>query len=117
MPGHPTLVIRNKRIINIASFSRILFIFLFMICNVQFKDSYGNPLDRSLPILIRSDVLYFIILFVFSLSNGYISSLLLMITPELVDDDEKELSGSIMVIYLYKIIIYLNDNIYKNQLE
>ena len=88
-----------------------------MICNVQFKDSYGNPLDRSLPILIRSDVLYFIILFVFSLSNGYISSLLLMITPELVDDDEKELSGSIMVIYLYKIIIYLNDNIYKNQLE
>lgn len=97
MPGYPKFVIRNTKIINVTSFSRILFIFLFMICNVQFKDTYGNPLDRSVPILIRSDVLYFIILFAFSLSNGYISSLLLMITPDLVDDDEKELSGSIMV--------------------
>ncbi|ORX44347.1 hypothetical protein BCR36DRAFT_586206 [Piromyces finnis] len=100
MPGHPKLIIRNKRIINIVSFSRILFIFLFMVCNVQFKDNYGNSLDRSLPILVRSDILYFIILVVFSISNGYISSLLLMITPELVDDDEKELSGSIMVFVL-----------------
>jgi len=100
IPGYPKFVIKSTRIINTASFSRILFIFLFMICNVQFKDTYGNPLDRTLPILIRSDLLYFIILFIFSLSNGYISSLLLMITPDLVNDDEKELSGSIMVFVL-----------------
>ncbi|ORX87080.1 hypothetical protein BCR32DRAFT_228384 [Anaeromyces robustus] len=100
MPGHPKFIVRNTKIINTASFSRIIFIFLFMICNVQFKDTYGNPLDRSLPILVQSDFLYFVILFVFSLSNGYISSLLLMITPDLVDDNEKELSGSIMVFVL-----------------
>jgi len=100
MPGYPKFVIRNTRIINMASFSRIIFILLFMVCNVQFKDSYGNPLDRTLPIIIRSDLLYFVILAIFSVSSGYISSLLLMITPDLVEDDEKELSGSIMVFVL-----------------
>jgi len=109
LPGHPRFVLTNTKIINTASFSRILFIFLFMICNVQFKDTYGNPLERTLPILVQSDFIYFVILFVFSLSNGYISSLLLMITPDLVDNDEKELSGSIMVrkiIIIYVFIFY-----------
>jgi len=100
LPGHPKFVLTNTKVINTASFSRILFILLFMICNVQFRGTYGEPLERSLPILVQSDFVYFVILFVFSLSNGYISSLLLMITPDLVDDDEREISGTIMVFVL-----------------
>jgi equilibrative nucleoside transporter 1/2/3 len=60
------------------SFSRILFIPLFLMCNVQRSPTSSS----SLPI-INSDVVFILILLAFGVSNGYICSMCMMAAPSL----------------------------------
>ncbi|THH08185.1 hypothetical protein EW146_g9079 [Bondarzewia mesenterica] len=71
--SYPTLLIWSAKRLGMLSLLRTLFIPLFLACNVQ-----RDPSTPSAPPLINSDVLFMLILLVFGLSNGYVSSLCMM---------------------------------------
>ncbi|KAF8510363.1 nucleoside transporter-domain-containing protein [Hysterangium stoloniferum] len=61
------------------SLGRTLFIPLFLLCNVQNPSSpLAAPPDG---VIINSDTLFFTILLFFGITNGYISSLIMMVVP------------------------------------
>ncbi|CAO3646216.1 unnamed protein product [Cunninghamella echinulata] len=77
----------------VLSVLRTLFIPLFLICNVVIST------ERLMPVLIQSDVLYFIIILIFSISNGWIGSLTMMAAPQqsfICTSNQKSKIGSIM---------------------
>ncbi|CAM0143148.1 unnamed protein product [Umbelopsis sp. WA50703] len=74
------------------SLARTAVVPLFLICNVV-------TADKTLSVVINSDVAYFILLMVFSTSNGWVGSLCMMAIPDLsvlTTPEEKSLAGSIM---------------------
>lgn len=69
------LVWSSRRLL-IMSLARTLCIPVFLMCNVQ-RSSTGEPSTA----IISSDVLFMLILLVFGMSNGYVSSLCMMAAP------------------------------------
>ncbi|EIN10375.1 hypothetical protein PUNSTDRAFT_65468 [Punctularia strigosozonata HHB-11173 SS5] len=76
--GFHRFVIWSARRLLALSVLRTLFIPLFLMCNVT--RSAALP---PIPPVINSDWLFMLILFLFGLSNGYISSLCMMAAPSL----------------------------------
>jgi equilibrative nucleoside transporter 1/2/3 len=60
------------------SLMRVLFIPLFLMCNIQ----RSGPSPSS-SVIINSDVLFMLILLAFGLSNGYVCSMCMMAAPSL----------------------------------
>ncbi|KAJ4472135.1 nucleoside transporter-domain-containing protein [Lentinula aciculospora] len=81
----PRLLVWSAKRLLALSLSRTLFIFLFLMCNIQ-RPSQTSPnfsnLYTTTP-LINSDSLFMLILFLFGLSNGYVASLCMMSAPSL----------------------------------
>ena len=76
------------------SLARVSFIPLFLFSN-------ANPLDRvHTQVLFNSDIAYIIIMALFSLSNGYISSICMMSAPQLCKGEEAQTAASMMVALL-----------------
>ena len=76
------------------SSARLLFIPLFLCCNVR-------PGDRSItPVVFESDVIYMLIMAVFSLSNGYISSICMVAAPQVVRPEEAQTAAALMAALL-----------------
>ncbi|XP_041803930.1 equilibrative nucleoside transporter 1-like [Chelmon rostratus] len=71
---------------------RIIFIPLFMLCNVQPR--------HYLPVLFSHDAWYIIFMIVFSFSNGYLASLCMCYGPKKVPQHEAETAGAIMAFFL-----------------
>jgi len=82
----------------IASACRLVFFPLFLLSNIVIKDQNPGPIDIT-P-LITSDTAYLIIMALFALTNGYISSLSMMYAPQRVEDIDKEIVGPMMVFFL-----------------
>ncbi|CAO3651366.1 unnamed protein product [Mucor hiemalis] len=79
--------------LSLLSFSRTVFIPLFLVCNVIVSDT------RSLPVIIQSDFLYFLLIWIFAVTNGWICSLAMMSAPQLKSihsNAEKAMVGSVM---------------------
>ncbi|KAJ9120742.1 hypothetical protein QFC22_002673 [Naganishia vaughanmartiniae] len=96
LPTIPLLFLQDAKHVMCASLARTLFIPVFMLCNTALRSS-GNPTGSP---LINSDILYFVIVFLFGASNGWISSLSMIIasSPSLnpaIEHDEKEIAGSL----------------------
>lgn len=71
---------------------RIVFVPLFMLCNVQ---------PRSfMPVLFNHDAWYIIFMILFSFSNGYLASLCMCFGPKKVAPHEAETAGAIMAFFL-----------------
>ncbi|KAI8577593.1 hypothetical protein K450DRAFT_282521 [Umbelopsis ramanniana AG] len=82
----------NPKLLTFYSLLRTTCIPLFLFCNVV-------AADKTLPVLINSDFVYFMLLILFSLTNGWIGSLCMMAIPDLSSlgtPEEKSLGGSIM---------------------
>ncbi|KAG2182695.1 hypothetical protein INT44_005675 [Umbelopsis vinacea] len=82
----------NSKLLTFYSLLRTTCIPLFLFCNVV-------AADKTLPVLINSDFVYFMLLILFSLTNGWIGSLSMMAIPDLsslATPEEKSLGGSIM---------------------
>jgi equilibrative nucleoside transporter 1/2/3 len=77
----------SPKTMHIISYARLVFIPLVLLCNVVFMDPSGFPKDRVLFPLVFGDIAYFMILFLFALSNGWISTVLLMTAPNLLKRD------------------------------
>lgn len=77
----------------LLSTARTAFIPLFLLCNVIVSD------QRKLPALINSDFIYFILIWLFAVTNGWICSLAMMAAPQLKtikSSQEKSMVGSVM---------------------
>lgn len=73
----PRLLIWSARRLLTLALVRTLFIPLFLMCNIQISAEVPSP-----PV-INSDVLYMLLLLLFGLSSGYISTLCMMSAPSL----------------------------------
>ncbi|NXW39673.1 S29A1 protein, partial [Nyctiprogne leucopyga] len=71
---------------------RVIFIPLFMLCNVQPRD--------YLPVIFSHDAWYIIFMIFFSISNGYLASLCMCFGPKKVLAHEAETAGAIMTFFL-----------------
>ncbi|XP_051881422.1 equilibrative nucleoside transporter 1-like [Pristis pectinata] len=71
--------------------TRLLFIPLFMLCNVQ---------PRQLPVVFAHDAWYICFMACFAFSNGYLASLCMCYGPQNVSAKEAETAGAIMSFFL-----------------
>ncbi|KAI8645385.1 equilibrative nucleoside transporter [Parasitella parasitica] len=93
MPLSSLFQIFQVKYLVLLSTLRTVFIPLFLVCNVVISE------QRRLPVLINSDFVYFVLIWIFSVSNGWICSLAMMAAPQLESiksAHEKSLIGSIM---------------------
>lgn len=77
----------------ILSALRSVFMPLFLVCNVIVSE------QRKLPVLIQNDFVYFLIVWIFAVTNGWICSLCMMTAPQLKtiqSPKEKSMTGSVM---------------------
>jgi len=82
---------KNSRLIPLFVVLRVVFIPLFLMCN--------NNLE-AMPDYFENDGFYIAIMLLFSISNGYLSSLCMMFGPGLVDEKDAEKAGSLMAAFL-----------------
>jgi len=90
--GFSQRLVYKKSILYALSALRTVFIPLFLVCNV----------DYSSIVLFRSDLIYLIILTCFSISNGYLSALIMVagvVEPSL-EADEVDVAATCMSFYL-----------------
>jgi len=73
----PRLLVWSAKRLLALSFARTLFIPLFLMCNIQ----WSTP--AAMGPIITSDVLFMLILLLFGLSNGYVSSMCMMSAPSI----------------------------------
>ncbi|KAK1170965.1 equilibrative nucleoside transporter 1-like isoform X1 [Acipenser oxyrinchus oxyrinchus] len=72
--------------------ARVVFVPLFMLCNVQPRE--------NLPVLFGHDAWYIIFMILFAFSNGYLASLCMCFGPKKVAPHEAETTGAIMAFFL-----------------
>lgn len=72
------------------SIARTLFVPLLFNCNLE---------QQQQP-LVNSDILYFIVILIFAISNGWLTSLVFIAAPSRVSHDEKPLVGSVISFFL-----------------
>jgi len=76
------------------SLARLVFIPCFMLCNAA-------PSVRNLPIVFHTDADYYALMVMFSLSNGYLGNLCMMMGPKTSEvKEEQEKIASLMVAVL-----------------
>uniref|UniRef100_A0A146WTV5 Equilibrative nucleoside transporter 1 n=1 Tax=Fundulus heteroclitus TaxID=8078 RepID=A0A146WTV5_FUNHE len=71
---------------------RVIFIPLFMLCNVQPRDNFA--------VVFSHDAWYIIFMILFSFSNGYLASLCMCYGPKKVPQHQAETAGAIMAFFL-----------------
>ncbi|XP_050686803.1 equilibrative nucleoside transporter 1-like isoform X1 [Eriocheir sinensis] len=79
---------RGSKILYVMVVLRVVFIPIFLLCN-------HNP-DSRIPIWFAHDSWYVLFMLLFSLSNGYCSSLCMMYGPKMVTEDKAEVASSMM---------------------
>ncbi|XP_017166041.1 equilibrative nucleoside transporter 2 isoform X2 [Poecilia reticulata] len=83
---------KESRVFPALVVSRVIFIPLLMLCNVQ-KRSY-------LPIAFSHDAIFALIMALFSLSSGYFVCLSMSYAPQLVEPKDAETAGALMTFFL-----------------
>lgn len=79
LPLIPFFQIWDSRSQFYLSLSRTVFIPIFLACNFRSPSSPPGPPEAS--VVIRSDLIFFLIMLLFGTSNGYINSLVLLAVP------------------------------------
>ncbi|XP_061665161.1 equilibrative nucleoside transporter 2-like [Syngnathoides biaculeatus] len=83
---------KESRLFPLLVVSRVVFIPLLMLCNVQ---------QRShLPVYFASDVVFTVIMALFSITSGYFVCLSMSYAPQLVEAKDAETAGSLMTFFL-----------------
>ncbi|KAI8332486.1 equilibrative nucleoside transporter [Chlamydoabsidia padenii] len=76
VPLWPLFRTFNPILLGLFSLLRTLFIPVFLVCNIVVST------ERNLPVLIQSDLVYFLLIWIFSVTNGWISCLAMMAAPQ-----------------------------------
>uniref|UniRef100_UPI00398F809D equilibrative nucleoside transporter 1-like n=1 Tax=Pristiophorus japonicus TaxID=55135 RepID=UPI00398F809D len=82
---------RDSKLLPLLVMSRVIFIPLFMLCNVQ---------PRRMPVVFVHDAWYIVFMVTFAFSNGYLASLCMCYGPKRVSAKEAETAGAIMSFFL-----------------
>uniref|UniRef100_A0A8C7GXC9 Solute carrier family 29 member 1a n=1 Tax=Oncorhynchus kisutch TaxID=8019 RepID=A0A8C7GXC9_ONCKI len=83
---------KNSIILPVMVGLRVVFVPLFMLCNVQPRN--------YLPVPFAHDAWYILFMIFFSFSNGYLASLCMCFGPKKVAQHEAETAGAIMAFFL-----------------
>ncbi|XP_068532646.1 equilibrative nucleoside transporter 1 [Anas acuta] len=83
---------KDSCLLPVLVFLRVVFIPLFMLCNVQPR--------HYLPVFFSHDAWYIIFMIFFSISNGYLASLCMCFGPKKVLAHEAETAGAVMAFFL-----------------
>lgn len=83
---------KDSCLLPLLVFLRVVFIPLFMLCNVQPRN--------YLPVIFSHDAWYIIFMIFFSISNGYLASLCMCFGPKKVLAHEAETAGAVMAFFL-----------------
>ncbi|XP_014828640.1 PREDICTED: equilibrative nucleoside transporter 2-like, partial [Poecilia mexicana] len=83
---------KESRVFPALVVSRVIFIPLLMLCNVQ-KRYY-------LPVAFSHDAIFTLIMALFSLSSGYFVCLSMSYAPQLVEPKDAETAGALMTFFL-----------------
>ncbi|XP_033985609.1 equilibrative nucleoside transporter 2-like isoform X2 [Trematomus bernacchii] len=92
--GAPSLVqwpSKESPLFPVSVFSRLVFIPLLMMCNVE---------NSNLTILFSHDCAFVTIMALFSFTNGYLATLCMSYAPQLVRSKDCETAGSLMSFFL-----------------
>ncbi|SCZ98680.1 BZ3500_MvSof-1268-A1-R1_Chr7-1g09240 [Microbotryum saponariae] len=92
MPQVKVFNFANIKVLMLSSIGRLVFIPLFFMCNTSY--SQGTP-------IINSDVVFLTIMFLFSLSNGYLSTLIMLATVIEPSLDEHEIDTAATCVSFY----------------
>ncbi|XP_067884404.1 equilibrative nucleoside transporter 1-like [Heterodontus francisci] len=82
---------KGSKLLPALVITRIIFIPLFMLCNVH---------PRQLPVVFAHDAWFIVFMMVFAFSNGYLASLCMCYGPMNVIAKEAETAGAIMSFFL-----------------
>ncbi|XP_047221589.1 equilibrative nucleoside transporter 1-like isoform X3 [Girardinichthys multiradiatus] len=83
---------RDSLVLPVSIVARVLFIPLFMLCNVQPR--------LHLPVFFQHDGFFIAFIVLFAFSNGYLASLCMCYGPKNVLPHEAETAGAIMAFFL-----------------
>ncbi|XP_048842741.1 equilibrative nucleoside transporter 1-like [Brienomyrus brachyistius] len=83
---------KDSRLLPVFMLARLLFVPLFMLCNVQPR--------LHLPVFFVHDAWFIIFMIFFAFSNGYLASLCMCFGPKKVAPHEAETAGAIMAFFL-----------------
>ncbi|MGH0163231.1 UNVERIFIED_CONTAM: hypothetical protein FKN15_063801 [Acipenser sinensis] len=83
---------KDSLLLPIMVVARVVFVPLFMLCNVQPRE--------NLPVFFSHDMWYIIFMILFAFSNGYLASLCMCFGPKKVASHEAETTGAIMAFFL-----------------
>ncbi|XP_059211175.1 equilibrative nucleoside transporter 2 [Centropristis striata] len=83
---------KESRLFPVLVVSRVLFVPLLMLCNVQGR--------KYLPVYFSHDAAFSIIMALFSLSSGYFVCLSMSYAPQLVEPKDAETAGALMTFFL-----------------
>uniref|UniRef100_UPI00358DDA06 equilibrative nucleoside transporter 1-like n=1 Tax=Myxine glutinosa TaxID=7769 RepID=UPI00358DDA06 len=81
----------KSRLLPLFVLLRIVFIPLFLLCNIQ---------KSLLPTIFHHDAFFILFMIVFGTSNGYLASLAMAYGPRTIKGREAETAGSIMMFFL-----------------
>lgn len=79
--------------------ARVVLVPLMMLCDVQTGLGHYQH-GSTFPVLLKNDAWPYAIMFTIGLTNGYFSTLCMMYGPSLVDSQESERAGFIMLLSL-----------------
>ncbi|XP_076879624.1 equilibrative nucleoside transporter 1 [Brachyhypopomus gauderio] len=83
---------KDSRLLPALLLGRVIFVPLFMLCNVQPR--------YNLPVIFANDAWFIIFMILFAFSNGYLASLCMCYGPKKVPASEAETAGAIMAFFL-----------------
>ncbi|XP_062371746.1 equilibrative nucleoside transporter 2 isoform X2 [Sardina pilchardus] len=83
---------KESRLFPALVVSRVIFIPLLMLCNVQKRS--------NLPVFFHNDAIFSVIMLLFSLSSGYCVCLTMSYAPQLVEAKDAETAGILMTFFL-----------------
>ncbi|KAG7492982.1 hypothetical protein MATL_G00019910 [Megalops atlanticus] len=83
---------KDSILLPILLLARVVFVPLFMLCNVQPRS--------NLPVFFHHDAWFIIFMIAFAFSNGYLASLCMCFGPKKVLPHEAETAGAIMAFFL-----------------
>ncbi|XP_019713938.1 equilibrative nucleoside transporter 2-like [Hippocampus comes] len=83
---------KESRLFPLLVVSRVVFIPLLMLCNVQARS--------FLPVYFASDIGFTVIMALFSVSSGYFVCLSMSYAPQMVEAKDAETAGSLMTFFL-----------------
>ncbi|KAK7169917.1 hypothetical protein R3I94_000224 [Phoxinus phoxinus] len=83
---------KESRLFPALVVSRVVFVPLLMMCNVQER--------HTLPVFFSNDVMFAILMLFFSGSSGYLLCLSMTYAPQLVEPKDAETAGALMTFFL-----------------